>query len=128
MYWARFFMGVMLALALPISSLIISEISPKDIRGRALLINSVFYMLGKFYLLFLALIYLDNLHSGNWRALILVNAIPAFILFWFALIFLKESARFLIAHGKFERGFEVINFMLKKNNPEEKDLVITVNE
>jgi MFS family permease len=69
MLFIRTLYGFIIGLTLPIGIIIITEITPKHIRGRALVIIQGTIILGKIYLLLLSLIFLDDLESGNWRAL-----------------------------------------------------------
>jgi len=95
---ARFILGLVFGFILPISSIYISEISIPIFRGRSVITLQMFYLMGKFYLLFLAyFFFLKNLQEGDWRGLALCNAIPGLLTFLLGIIFIKESPRFLLA-------------------------------
>ena len=69
MIFIRTFYGFVIGLTLSIGVVIITEISPKHIRGRALVIIQATIILGKLYLIMLGFIFLNDLESGNWRAM-----------------------------------------------------------
>lgn len=57
------------------------------------------------------MIFLVNLSEGNWRAIALINGIPAFICMLGSYLYIEESARFLIISGNFDEGRRVIDKM-----------------
>ncbi|GAA2133141.1 sugar porter family MFS transporter [Actinomadura napierensis] len=75
----------------------LSEISPKEIRGRALTLNQLMITIG------ILTAYLTNLaFSGaeDWRAMIGVGAVPALVIVAASLWVLPESAAWLVARGR----------------------------
>lgn len=58
-------------MTIPIGILYMTEIVPKDIRGRCLILIQSAFLLGKLYLLLLGIVFLDDLSHGNWRAIAL---------------------------------------------------------
>lgn len=59
----------------------------------------VFYTLGELLTCLLALLTMKNLKEGNWRLMLALNSIPAFLLVIGSFLFLQESPRFLVIKG-----------------------------
>ncbi|KAB2382893.1 sugar porter family MFS transporter [Actinomadura montaniterrae] len=75
----------------------LSEISPKEIRGRTLTLNQLLITIG------ILVAYLTNLAfsgAGDWRAMIGVGAVPAAVIVVASLWVLPESAAWLAARGE----------------------------
>ncbi|WP_067455015.1 sugar porter family MFS transporter [Actinomadura macra] len=75
----------------------ISEISPKEIRGRLLTLNQLMITVG------ILVAYLVNLAfsgGGTWRAMIGVGALPALVMVASSLWVLPESPEWLLTHGR----------------------------
>ena len=77
----RGLLGFVLGVILPISLLYISEISTVSLRGRCSIILNFFFLMGKIYLICLAMLFLKNLKEGDWRSLALANSLPCLIVF-----------------------------------------------
>ena len=86
--------GTLEGITLPLSMIVISELSPPSNRGRIMIIPIVFELLGFGYSVFLASIYLEN---GEWRIILFYLMFPAFLAFLGNAIFLKESPRYLLS-------------------------------
>ena len=97
----RYFYGVILGYCIPLSYVMVSEISIAKLRGRLNLIITCFYSIGKLFCVFLMMIFLDDFSKGNWRGLLLSTVFIAFICFLNCLFILSESARFLISHNRY---------------------------
>jgi MFS family permease len=61
--------GFVIGFTLPVALIISTELCPKEIRGRALIIIESAYLMGKFYLLLLCAFFLNSLEDGNWRGI-----------------------------------------------------------
>lgn len=93
MFILRFIYGVLFGLTIPLSSTLLSETSPKDLRGRYLVYLHFFYQVGKIYLICLCFIFLEDYSHGEWRKLILINVIPSTLCFICSIVMLEESPR-----------------------------------
>ncbi|QKG21404.1 sugar porter family MFS transporter [Actinomadura verrucosospora] len=74
----------------------LSEISPKEIRGRTLTLNQLLITIG------ILVAYLTNLAfsgAGDWRAMIGIGAVPAAVIVAASLWVLPESAAWLASRG-----------------------------
>jgi MFS family permease len=105
----RFIFGVLIGYTMPLSSILLSETSPKEVRGRYLVWLHFFYQCGKIYLICLCFIFLEDYSHGNWRSLILFNVIPSTICFVFSIILLNESPRLYLVHHEYKEAFSSID-------------------
>ncbi|KAL4479155.1 hypothetical protein ABPG72_008985 [Tetrahymena utriculariae] len=111
----RAFYGIVIGMTLPIGILMMTEIVPKHIRGRCLILTQSAYMLGKFYLLLLCLFFMDDLSKGNWRAIAICQVFPCSIMTIGCLFFLDDSARFLVSHNRIDEAVVILNRTGQKN-------------
>ena len=116
MVMARFIYGFIFGFSLPLTTSMISEITPIKYRGKMLVTINFFLTFGKLYGCLIAYMFLDNMYSGNWKGMMAVSSLTPLTVFLFTYFFLKESPRFLLAASRFEEAFEVTNFMILKNN------------
>ncbi|MFI0350801.1 sugar porter family MFS transporter [Actinomadura sp. 9N407] len=100
-YWTLLLARLVLGLAVGAASATVppylSEIAPKEIRGRLLTLNQLMITIG------ILAAYLVNLlfaGSGDWRAMLGAGAIPALVMVAAALWILPESPQWLLSHGK----------------------------
>ena len=92
-----------------------TECTPFAVRGKVIVALQMMYVLGRTWLILLGMVFLDNLHEGNWRAMALMNAIPCFICMMGSYFYLEESGRFLVCCGDFGEGVKVITKMGVEN-------------
>ncbi|EGR31954.1 major facilitator superfamily protein, putative [Ichthyophthirius multifiliis] len=119
--------GFVVGFTIPIGLIISTEICPKEIRGRTLIIIESAHLLGKFYLIFLCFIFLKSLEEGNWRGIAVCQLIPIFIMTLGCLIYMEESPRYLLAQNRLEESIKVIN-KIGKMNHNQNWVNITENE
>ncbi|WP_205717679.1 MFS transporter [Actinomadura soli] len=102
---ARLVLGLAVGAASATVPPYLSEISPKEIRGRLLTLDQLMITLG------ILVAYMVNLafsSSGNWRAMIAVGAIPALVMVGSAILVLPGSPEWLLAHGHRRRARALI--------------------
>ncbi|EGR34660.1 major facilitator superfamily protein, putative [Ichthyophthirius multifiliis] len=121
----RILLGFSIGLTLIISGILSSEISSKHLRGRKIAILGGCIGLGKIYLLFISSFFLDDLSKGNWRAIVICQAVLLLILNILNFLILEESARLLVSQNKLEEAVKILNKMGKMNKKEE---YIPINE
>lgn len=98
----RFFTGLGLGAELPIASTLVSEYSPRKIRGRVVVWLEAFWALGWIFAALIGTFVIAGSDSG-WRWGFLIGAIPAA----YSLVVrlgTPESVRFLEAQGRFEEA------------------------
>ena len=98
---ARFLYGFTYGFTVAITTSVFAEITPNKFRGKGILFLNFCISLGKLYGLLLAAIFLKDFTSGNWRSMMICSCLPNVIVFFGSVFFLRESPRYLIAHGKF---------------------------
>lgn len=111
----RFIFGIVVGFIWPVGFSLLTEYCPIDKRGKFLNVFQIFYPIGEIIAVFLAMLSLNNLHSGNWRVLLGFSAVPALISFVFCCVYVDESARFALQMGNHEDSFRIINKIGKIN-------------
>lgn len=109
--------GILVGIMIPLGPALVSEISSISMRGKMTVIANTFFTLGTLFSVFMAMISLTTLKSGNWRLLIFLSSVPTYLLIWTTYKHLKESPRFLIANGHLDEGVDVLNHIGTTNNP-----------
>jgi MFS transporter, SP family, galactose:H+ symporter len=102
---ARLVLGLAVGSASATVPVYLGEIAPSTIRGRVLTSNQMAITVG------IMVAYLVNLafsHSGNWRAMFAVGAVPALVIVVGALWFLPESPQWLLTRGRVEQARKII--------------------
>lgn len=124
----RFFFGINMGLISNLSAVYLSEITPKDIRGRVLVFFQLFYTFGELLTILFAYIFLNNFNSGNWRAMAAWSSIPSIITFLFCFIFMSESPRYLLVKKQYDDFFILVKKIIKINHKKELFFQITDEE
>ncbi len=95
---ARFVGGLAIGVASVLAPLYIAEISPRQIRGRLVSLNQMAIVSG-ILLAYLTSWSLSFLGTSSWRWMFGSAAFPS-LAFFFALLFVPESPRFLVEKGR----------------------------
>ncbi|QFG20170.1 sugar porter family MFS transporter [Actinomadura sp. WMMB 499] len=93
----RLILGLAVGAASATVPIYLSELAPKDIRGRLLTLNQLMITVG------ILVAYLVNLAfsgSGDWRAMIAVGSLPALLIVVAAVLILPESGVWLLQRGR----------------------------
>jgi SP family arabinose:H+ symporter-like MFS transporter len=103
---ARFLGGLAIGLASALTPVYIAEIAPSKNRGVLVSLNQLAIVVG---ILFAYLInwQLAKLGDSSWRWMLAVAAVPS-IVFFFGLLVIPESPRWLIARGRKDEGESVL--------------------
>lgn len=109
----RFLIGLCIGIASYTSPLFISEIAPSGIRGGLVLVNG-FAIAGGQTLSFLLGYFLHDLSTESWRLMLLLELIPAFILF-FGIFFMPQSPRWVAMRYGIDKAISI----LKKIRPDD---------
>lgn len=113
-YWwllvTRFIAGLGLGGCIPVDYALVSEFTPRKVRGRVLTALDVWWPIGATLggLISTALLPLDS-----WRILLAVMVLPALLTFWIRRS-VPESAFFLIRHGRKREAQEVIDHLIER--------------
>ncbi|WP_018655712.1 sugar porter family MFS transporter [Actinomadura flavalba] len=94
---ARLVLGLAVGAASATVPVYLSEIAPKEIRGRVLTLNQLLITVG------ILVAYVTNLifsGAGDWRAMIGVGAVPALVMVAASLWFVPESAAWQLSRGR----------------------------
>lgn len=114
---ARMVGGLAVGAALIVAPMYIAEISPAHLRGRTVSLNQLNIVIGISAAFFSNYLILELGHSGlvpfldlgdeSWRAMLGVEALPAF-LYFLVLFAVPESPRWLAMHGRDEHARRVL--------------------
>jgi MFS family permease len=103
---ARFLGGLALGGTILIAPVYIAEISPPKLRGSLVSLNQLMIVLG-ISASFFSNYYLLNVGENNWRWMLGMDAVPA-VLYFFLLLGVPESPRWLFGRGAVERAKEIL--------------------
>ncbi len=109
----RFLAGVGLGGMLVVDPALLSEFLPPRKRGMLMVSMDLFWPVGSLIALALAYVFLE-IGGGNWRALFLAAAFPAFIVALFRL-YVPESPFYLAKKGYLDRASEVLKRLTGRN-------------
>lgn len=112
----RFMAGVIFGINFPIINALSSEITPTKYRGIVSILVNFSLTIGKLYGCFLFYLYYENMEKGDWRSMMGHSSFTCLFAFILSFYFVEESPRFLCATEKFEKSFEILNLMGRKNN------------
>lgn len=99
----RLFVGVAIGIASLSVPMYVSELSPPNIRGVCVALNQLMVTIG--ILSAYGVNYWFS-HSQDWRLMLGISAIPAFILF-IAMLFLPETPRWLLSKGRKDQAMGI---------------------
>ncbi|EAS04378.1 MFS transporter (macronuclear) [Tetrahymena thermophila SB210] len=116
MGFVRVLYGFTYGFSLPLTTSMLSEIIPIQYRGKGLVFLNFFVSVGKLVGCILAMICLDSFTSGNWKLMMMLSSISSLFVFIASSSYLQESPRFLLATGKQEEGFDIIDRIIKIND------------
>ncbi|MCL5034402.1 MAG: sugar porter family MFS transporter [Bacteroidetes bacterium] len=103
----RFFGGIAVGTASMLSPMYISEISPGARRGALVSLNQLAIVIG-ILIAFFSNYLLVGVGADNWRWMLSVMGLPA-LLFFFSLLFVPESPRWLVQKGRTKEAFDVLS-------------------
>lgn len=115
MLLCRAIYGLTVGCMMPCFAAYMTEITPGDMRGKALAIVASLFTVGELIAWILSLFCLDSYTSGNWRLMLFWVALPNFISLVVAFYYLEESPRFAIFQD-LDKGLEILNKMHKLNH------------
>lgn len=108
------------------SSSYISEVIPKNVRGRFTVSIGFIYAFGEIFTCFVSMFTLKNTHEGNWRALVFIVAQPALIGLIGIHFYLDESPRFkMVIEKNMDEAIHILQKIARKNG---NDFIIQEEE
>lgn len=114
-----FCLGVSMGLGMPAFKVLSSEMVPAERRIHAGFIGDCMFVIGAVYAGFLIWVDDPTMKDMDWRWLLVVGSIPAFVAFVLAYFFLYESPFFLAMRHENDKAREVLDTLRVRNgNPE----------
>lgn len=101
----RIILGVAIGVGSYVAPLYLAEIAPKQIRGMLVSLNQLLITIG------IVLSYIVDYffaRTGAWRWMLALGVIPAIILL-IGVLFLPESPRWMVLHGRYTRAKEILS-------------------
>jgi len=120
----RFIYGIIYGFSLPLSISMVSEIIPLRFRGKLIVLTNFCVSLGKIWGIFLAYLIFNDFNDGNWRLMMALCSITPFLVILGIFLFVKESPRFLLSIGNFQKGFDIIDHIGYLNHENKSVLYI----
>merc|ERR1719277_1897335 len=78
----------------------IAEICPRSLRATAFVFPLFAQAIGEVYSVVMIEIFMPDLLHGNWRAVVLLAAMPAYLFFFVSALVLRESPYWLVVKGR----------------------------
>lgn len=103
----------------PLGGTILTEITPKHLRGKYMTMITFCLVLGQLYSAFVGYFLLENLDRGNWRVLLIYCSIPSIFAGLMAYLYLDESPRYLMFVKKYDEAFKICEKMAIENETDE---------
>ena len=98
--------GLGIGISVPPLFTLVSELSPPTIRGFCITLVASFWMMGSLFVAALALLIFSHWGVDStppaWRVFAMLCSIPSFIAFILVFIFVPESPRYLLLHGRWD--------------------------
>ncbi|CAK59584.1 unnamed protein product (macronuclear) [Paramecium tetraurelia] len=114
----RLIYGTVIGMNLPISSILMIEVTPKLHRGKIIVALQVLILLGRGWIMILGYIFMESISKGNWRAISLCNSVPCLLCIIGTIFWIQESPRFLILNEEIQKGIDNLNQIGQFNNSE----------
>ncbi|CAK62871.1 unnamed protein product (macronuclear) [Paramecium tetraurelia] len=118
--------GTVIGMNLPISSILMIEVTPKLHRGKIIVALQIMILLGRCWIMILGYIFMEGISKGNWRAISLCNSMPCLFCLIGTIFWIQESPRFLILHQEIQKGIDNLNNIGQFNNSDYE--MLTDNE
>ncbi|GMA56376.1 hypothetical protein GCM10025858_08790 [Alicyclobacillus sacchari] len=112
----RIVLGLAVGIASTMVPMYLSEMAPTEIRGALSSLNQLMIVIG------ILLAYIINYvfaPSGQWRWMLGLAFVPGAILF-IGMLFLPESPRWLLKHGREDQAREILTYLRKGRGVEEE--------
>ena len=114
----RVCLGLLVGFFGPLGATMITELTPKNSRGKFMAILTASMVIGELYGSLAAYVFLTNLSTGDWRVLIIVCTIPGVLSWFMSLVYLQESPRYELCSRHYNEAFTIIEQMATENHSE----------
>jgi MFS family permease len=111
----RFLAGCAFAGCIVLTVTVTVEISPKDYRGKILVLMLGCFPLGMVFSCLLASALFTTSDEGKWQLYVVLCAVPLVITFIGSLLVLRESPRWLFFNSSWDEGYDNLNLLFKFN-------------
>ena len=115
----RICLGLLVGFFGPLGATMITELTPKNSRGKFMALLTASMVIGELYGSLIAYFFLTNLSTGDWRVLIILCTVPGVFSWILSLVYLKESPRYELIRGHYTEAFAIIEQMAKDNRSDE---------
>lgn len=119
----RIVAGISVGFHGPLGGTILTEITPKNLRGKYMTFVSFCLVLGQLYAAFVGYFLLENLDRGNWRVLLIYCSIPSIFAALMGFFYLDESPRYLIFVKRYEEAFSICEKITSENETEDRSAI-----
>lgn len=125
--FTRFLVGISFGVSGPACNTLCAETAPSKFRLKMNAFMMVFFTGGELYSAFLVWIQDPYMVHLNWRWLVCMGSIPAFVFLGFALCVLHESPSFLMVQGRFEEAQSVLEDFRSSNGASDVHIDVAKN-
>jgi MFS family permease len=94
----------------------ISEVNSIELRAKFFVMNFFNYLIGTIMIIAIAFAIIPGMDPTYWYILMVIAALPAVVGIIIAVVYLKESPRFLLNKERFDDAADACEFMLAKSN------------
>ncbi len=123
-YWefvfTTFCVGIAIGALVPLSKVILAEITPVAYRGRLVTLMGAAFAVGELVAAVVAWVMLDNLNEGNWRGAVIWLCIPAAVSSIYLYFVMDECSRFDYLNENEEQAWETLGIMAIDNVKDEE--------
>ncbi len=113
--------GINIGALVPLSKVILAEITPVMYRGRLVTLMGAAFAMGELVAAWVAWVFLDSLDEGNWRGAVFWLCLPALISVSYLYYKLDECARYQYLNHQEDDGWAILNTMAEDNlRPEQR--------
>ena len=112
--------GVLLGFVVPLVPALAAEWTPKDKRGKVIVIVTSAFSVGQVVSMIVAYFCLKDLEEGNWRLMLIICSFPCIFVWYGCSKFMLESPRYVMISNDIEEGIDILNHVIKYNQYDEE--------
>jgi len=92
--------GFAAGVAVTAAMVMITELCPRGLRASAFVLPLLAQALGEVYAVAMTEVFMPDLLHGNWRAVVIFTAMPAYVFLFMSFFILRESPYWLVVQGR----------------------------